>query len=69
MAFAPSGAQTVENMEAARPQDLELLERGVRMRTLYLDSLRNSQPTVAYATWLTSRGVRCARSPPSRCDC
>ncbi|MER6207747.1 helix-turn-helix transcriptional regulator [Streptomyces sp. NPDC001073] len=68
MAFAPSGAQTVENMEAARPQDLELLERGVRMRTLYLDSLRNSQPTVAYATWLTSRGgqVRTVPTLPVR---
>jgi DNA-binding CsgD family transcriptional regulator/sugar-specific transcriptional regulator TrmB len=68
MAFAPSGAQTVENMEAARPQDMELLERGVRMRTLYLDSLRNSQPTVAYATWLTSRGgqVRTVPTLPVR---
>lgn len=70
MAFAPSGAQTVENMEAARPQDKELLERGVRMRmrTLYLGSLRNSQPTVAYAAWLTSRGgqVRTVPTLPVR---
>lgn len=68
MAFAPSGAQTAENMEAARPQDRELLDRGVRMRTLYLDSLRNNQPTVAYATWLTSIGghVRTAPTLPVR---
>ncbi|WP_333775338.1 helix-turn-helix transcriptional regulator [Streptomyces sp. IBSBF 3136] len=67
MAFAP-GAQTAENMEAARPQDLELLDRGVRMRTMYLDSVRNHQPSVAYATWLTGRGgqVRTVPTLPVR---
>lgn len=68
MAFAPDGAQTAENMEAARPQDAQLLERGVRMRTLYLDSLRNNPPTVAYASWLAELGgeVRTAATLPVR---
>ncbi|MGW1194271.1 LuxR C-terminal-related transcriptional regulator [Streptomyces sp. NPDC002536] len=68
MAFAPDGAQTTENMEAAKPQDAELLGRGVRMRTLYLDSLRNNPPTVAYANWLAELGgqVRTVPSLPVR---
>ncbi|KUO04434.1 hypothetical protein AQJ67_11900 [Streptomyces caeruleatus] len=68
MAMAPSGAQTAENMESAKPQDAELLARGVRMRTLYQDSLRNDRPTVNYAAWLTSSGgqVRTAPTLPVR---
>ncbi|MFI8304165.1 helix-turn-helix domain-containing protein [Streptomyces sp. NPDC085927] len=68
MAFAPGGAQSAANMAAARPQDEELLARGVRMRTLYLDSVRNSQDTVAYAKWLAELGgeVRTVPSLPIR---
>ncbi|MFC8920955.1 LuxR C-terminal-related transcriptional regulator [Streptomyces sp. NPDC047821] len=68
MAFTPDGAQTAENMEAAKPQDAELLGRGVKMRTLYLDSLRNNPPTVAYANWLAGKGgqVRTVPSLPIR---
>ncbi|BCM67866.1 hypothetical protein EASAB2608_03200 [Streptomyces sp. EAS-AB2608] len=68
MAFTPDGAQTAANMEAAKPQDAELLRRGVRMRTLYLDSLRNNPPTVAYANWLAEQGgqVRTVPSLPIR---
>ncbi|GGX43946.1 helix-turn-helix domain-containing protein [Streptomyces fructofermentans] len=68
MSFAPAGAQSMANMDAAKPQDAELLARGVKMRTLYLDSLRNSQQTVAYATWLTSLGgeVRTIATLPVR---
>ncbi|MCL8017544.1 LuxR family transcriptional regulator [Streptomyces sp. AS02] len=67
MAMAP-GAQSAENMESAKPQDAELLARGVRMRTLYQDSLRNDRPTVSYAAWLTSSGgqVRTAPTLPIR---
>ncbi|MFF4697189.1 LuxR C-terminal-related transcriptional regulator [Streptomyces chattanoogensis] len=68
MAFTPDGAQTAANMEAAKPQDAELLCRGVRMRTLYLESLRNNPPTVAYANWLVENGgqVRTVPSLPIR---
>ncbi|WAZ19971.1 LuxR C-terminal-related transcriptional regulator [Streptomyces cinnabarinus] len=68
MTLAPDGAQTAENMDAAHPQDLELLERGVRMRTVYLDSVRNSPATTTYAKWLTGLGgeVRTAPSLPIR---
>ncbi|MEV0218271.1 helix-turn-helix transcriptional regulator [Streptomyces sp. NPDC050704] len=68
LAFAPDGAQTTENIAAARPLDEQLLGRGVRMRTVYLDSLRNNQPTVDYATWLAELGgqVRTVPSLPTR---
>ncbi|MEU2957246.1 LuxR C-terminal-related transcriptional regulator [Streptomyces xanthochromogenes] len=68
MAFTPDGAQTAENMDAAKPQDADLLGRGVKMRTLYLDSLRNNPPTIAYANWLAEKGgqVRTVPSLPIR---
>lgn len=50
------GVRIAEGMGASRPLDRELLDRGVRMRTVYLDSVRNDEPTLAYADWLTARG-------------
>ncbi|MER5480876.1 helix-turn-helix domain-containing protein [Streptomyces sp. NPDC002734] len=68
MTFAPGGGQSEASMATARPQDQALLERGVAMRTLYLDSVRNSPPTVAYAKWLSELDsqVRTAPSLPVR---
>ncbi|MER5734424.1 MULTISPECIES: LuxR C-terminal-related transcriptional regulator [unclassified Streptomyces] len=57
------GAQTAEAMEASRPLDQELLDRGVRMRTVYLDSVRNDEPTLTYADWLTTRGAQVRTVP------
>ncbi|WP_424217676.1 LuxR C-terminal-related transcriptional regulator (plasmid) [Streptomyces sp. BI20] len=64
MILAPDGEQTKENLEAARPLDQALLARGVRMRTVYLDSVRNSPHTLAYAQWLSELG-REARTAPT----
>ncbi|GAA1218175.1 hypothetical protein GCM10009665_05130 [Kitasatospora nipponensis] len=68
MTFAPDGAHTAESIDAARPLNQSLLERGITMRTIYLESLRNNQPTVDYVTWLAERGgrVRTAPSLPTR---
>lgn len=68
MAFAPGGGHRPESIEASKPNDLALLSRGVRMRSLFLDSVRNSQPTVAYAEWLSEHGgeVRTAPELPTR---
>jgi sugar-specific transcriptional regulator TrmB/DNA-binding CsgD family transcriptional regulator len=54
--FAPGGAQIPENMDAARPLDRDALERGVRLRYVYLDSIRNDPPTSAYVQWLVEQG-------------
>jgi DNA-binding CsgD family transcriptional regulator len=68
MTFSPDGAQKPENIEAAKPLNEELLERGIRMRTVYLDSVRNSPHTVEYVNWLAERGgqVRTVPSLPTR---
>lgn len=68
LALAPDGAQDPENLEAAKPLDRQLLERGVTMRTVYLDSVRNDPPSVAYAYWLRTLGgeVRTVPTLPLR---
>ncbi len=73
LAFAPGGAQTDANMRASRPLSRQLLERGVQMRTVYLDSLRHDRPSVAHAEWLTRYGAEVRTAPvlPNRmiiCD-
>ncbi|WP_105975263.1 helix-turn-helix domain-containing protein [Streptomyces geranii] len=54
--FVPGGALSAAALEAGRPLDEQNLTRGVRMRTVYLDSVRNDTPTVEYATWLAAQG-------------
>ncbi|MFJ4521039.1 LuxR C-terminal-related transcriptional regulator [Streptomyces sp. NPDC088810] len=71
--FAPGGAQTAANVRSSRPLAENLLERGVRMRTVYLDSARNDPATVAHAEWLAALGgrIRTVPSLPNRmiiCD-
>ncbi|CAM5426726.1 LuxR C-terminal-related transcriptional regulator [Streptomyces abikoensis] len=68
MTFAPDGAHTRESIAAARPLNQQLLDRGVRIRTLYLGSVRNSPETVEYVDWLTERGgqVRTVPALPIR---
>jgi DNA-binding CsgD family transcriptional regulator/sugar-specific transcriptional regulator TrmB len=62
------GAQSARSMELSRPVDEDSLRRGIRMRTLYQDSLRNDAPTFAYARWLVDNGgeVRTAPLLPPR---
>lgn len=61
--FAPGGAQTAANMAASRPLNRRLLERGVRMRTVYLDSIRRDPPTLAHAEWLQGLGAEIRTTP------
>ncbi|MFH8753397.1 LuxR C-terminal-related transcriptional regulator [Streptomyces rimosus] len=73
LTFAPGGAQTATNLCSSRPFAEDLLERGVQMRTVYLDSVRNDPATVAHADWLAARGgrIRTVPSLPNRliiCD-
>ncbi|MEU6315284.1 helix-turn-helix domain-containing protein [Streptomyces sp. NPDC047014] len=68
LTFAPGGPQTLANMNASRPLNQQLLERGVQMRTVYLDSIRSCPDTMEYAHWLSERGcqVRTMPSLPNR---
>ncbi|MFE5538764.1 LuxR C-terminal-related transcriptional regulator [Streptomyces sp. NPDC056492] len=68
LTFAPGGPQTPENMQASRPLNERLLGRGVRMRTIYLDSIRRDGPTLDHAMWLEDLGaqVRTVPTLPNR---
>ncbi|MFJ9622286.1 helix-turn-helix domain-containing protein [Streptomyces sp. NPDC101181] len=68
LVFAPGGAQTPANMAASRPLNEKLLGRGVTMRTIYLESVRNCAASAAHADWLTAMGgeVRTVAELPLR---
>ncbi|MEU6310046.1 helix-turn-helix domain-containing protein [Streptomyces sp. NPDC047014] len=68
LAFSPDATLSESALAASRPLNRTLLERGVRMRTVYLDSVRNSRPSVEHANWLTELGgqVRTVASLPTR---
>ncbi|MER5280748.1 helix-turn-helix transcriptional regulator [Streptomyces sp. NPDC002809] len=63
LTFSTGGAQTEENMRNSGPLDEQLLSRGVRMRTVYLDSIHNHRPTVGHVNWLASIGVEVRTAP------
>ncbi len=56
LSFMPGGAQSAKSLEASKPLDEAMLKRGVRVVTIYLDSVRNDGPTLHYARWLTELG-------------
>jgi DNA-binding CsgD family transcriptional regulator len=66
--LAPGGHQNSDNREAARPLSQSLRERGVAVRTIYLDSIYNDPATLEHARWLVELGddVRTVASLPSR---
>ncbi|MFE2305825.1 helix-turn-helix domain-containing protein [Streptomyces sp. NPDC059411] len=68
LTFAPGGAHPEADLRASRGPNAEMLDRGVRMRTIYLDSVRNDQATQEHVDWLSERGgqVRTTASLPVR---
>jgi DNA-binding CsgD family transcriptional regulator/sugar-specific transcriptional regulator TrmB len=68
LAFMPGGALSQAALHASRPLDEQSLAAGVRLRTVYLESVRNDRPTTEYARWLSELGgeVRTAPSLPLR---
>ncbi|MEV5434828.1 helix-turn-helix transcriptional regulator [Streptomyces sp. NPDC052682] len=54
--FVPGGALSPAALAAGRPLDEQNLARGVGIRTVFLESVRNDPATVEYATWLASLG-------------
>lgn len=64
LSFMPDGAQSAASMAASRSLDERALSRGVRLRTLYLDSVRNDHASLRYAEWLTGLGGE-TRTVPS----
>ncbi|MDI2130088.1 helix-turn-helix transcriptional regulator [Yinghuangia seranimata] len=68
LTFNPGGAQSAASLAASKPLDQAVITRGVAMRTVYLDSMRNDPVTAHYAEWLTTLGgqVRTVPSLPLR---
>lgn len=54
---------TPEALEQARPDDTSLLERGITVRNLYLDSVRNSRENMAYLRWFHDQGAQLRTVP------
>ncbi|MEV4439115.1 LuxR C-terminal-related transcriptional regulator [Streptomyces sp. NPDC049577] len=67
-AFAPGGAHSGESLRAAEPLADQLLARGVRMRTVHLNSVRDNPAGMAHIERLTGNGgeVRTAPLLPAR---
>ncbi|MFF0151907.1 LuxR C-terminal-related transcriptional regulator [Micromonospora sp. NPDC005203] len=63
LTFMPGGAQSEAALGHARRNDTELLERGVRIQTVGLDSIRNDSQTLAHARFLTESGAEFRTSP------
>ncbi|MEE1931449.1 helix-turn-helix transcriptional regulator [Streptomyces sp. TRM 70351] len=63
LTFAPDGAQTQDNMDASRPLNLALLQRGVRLRTIYLESIRSDAPTLDHVRSLIRSGAEVRTAP------
>lgn len=68
LSLMPDGPQTSGNMEASRPVDEMLLRSGVRVLSVYLDSVRNEPRNREYVEWLLDLGgeVRVASILPLR---
>lgn len=56
MTFMPGGAQSAPSLAAARRNDESVLQRGVAIRTVGLDTIRRDPATLEYARWLTDNG-------------
>jgi DNA-binding CsgD family transcriptional regulator len=63
LSMVPGGAQSLASLAASRMLDEEALNRGVGIRTVYLDSARNDTATLAYARWLTELGGEVRTTP------
>lgn len=63
MTLAPGRAQPADALAASRAPNMDLFERGVRTRAVYMDSARNDQPTLDHLIWLESQGERVRTAP------
>ncbi|TDT34182.1 helix-turn-helix transcriptional regulator [Naumannella halotolerans] len=62
-ALAPQRNVSTDTIEASRPLNNQALERGVVMRCIYPDSLRNEPGTLEYARWLADHGSGLRTTP------
>jgi len=63
LSLVPGKAIPAEALAAAKAGDSDLGERGVPVRVLYQDAVRNDPATVAYGLWMARRGTRIRTTP------
>lgn len=63
-AFVTGGPLTTEQVQTARDRNRDMYDRGIRSRTIYLESVRNDKLTIAQVHWLNERGSQ-VRTVPS----
>ncbi|MGW0811397.1 LuxR C-terminal-related transcriptional regulator [Nonomuraea sp. NPDC002799] len=63
VSFSTGGAQSPATIESEKPLNQRALERGVRLRTVYLDSMRNDHATMSYARAMAEFGEECRTVP------
>ncbi|MBD3139221.1 helix-turn-helix transcriptional regulator [Microbispora bryophytorum] len=63
LSLMPIGAQSAESMTASRSADRQMLERGVDVRALCLDTIDRDPATSGYARRLTRLGARVRTVP------
>ncbi|MFE9799967.1 helix-turn-helix transcriptional regulator [Streptomyces goshikiensis] len=63
LAILPGSAMSEASLDASRPLDRRALGRGIEMRSVYQESIRNHPPTLAYARWLAQEGGQVRTSP------
>ncbi|WP_223183540.1 MULTISPECIES: helix-turn-helix transcriptional regulator [unclassified Streptomyces] len=63
LTLMPGGGHSAPALEAARRNDAQVLARGVPMRTIALESIRQHEPTLNHARWLTDHGGEFRTAP------
>jgi DNA-binding CsgD family transcriptional regulator/DNA-binding transcriptional regulator GbsR (MarR family) len=58
LALVPGGPQRPEHILASKPLDAAMIGRGVVMRSIYVDSLKNDPATFQHVRWLAGLGVQ-----------
>lgn len=61
--ITPNSGLSAAALARAKTPDQTLLQRGVEMRTLYQDSMRNDPGAYAYARWLSDLGGQVRTAP------
>ncbi|MFC7386575.1 MULTISPECIES: LuxR C-terminal-related transcriptional regulator [Sphaerisporangium] len=63
VSLSPGGAQNPSTIESEKPLNQIALGRGVKIRTVYLDSIRNDPVTLSYARSMVALGEQCRTVP------
>ncbi|MGW0393167.1 helix-turn-helix transcriptional regulator [Streptomyces sp. NPDC003042] len=68
ISFHPGGPVPAAQFKASEPLTEDLIARGVKIRTIYQDAIRNDAACLEHARWLTERGgeIRTVPSLPMR---